>query len=67
MSIALRYLSFEEVSLLCERLSGVCRQLGVKDGDDLDRIVDSGLTAMMIQLEAYRAAQSDRKTKLKLI
>ena len=49
MSVALRYLSLEEVSGMTEKLASMCRQLGVSQGD-LDRTIDAGLMPMMIQM-----------------
>ena len=34
---------------------------------DLDRVVDAGLTAMLVQLEASRQAEADRRAKIKLV
>ena len=66
MSLALRYISPEEASQLCERLALASRQLKVSAAD-LDRVVDAGLTAMLVQIEACRAAEADRKARIKLV
>ena len=66
MSLALRYISAEEASALCERLASASRQLGVTAAD-LDRVVDAGLTSMLVQIEASRAAESDRRARIKLV
>jgi hypothetical protein len=66
MSVALRYLTLQEVSGMTEKLAGMCRQLGVSQGD-LDRCIDSALMPLMIQLEATRAAEADRRAKIKLV
>ena len=66
MSVALRYLTLQEVSALTEKLASACRQLGV-GAADLDRCIDSALTPLMIQIEASRAAEADRRAKIKLV
>ena len=66
MSVALRYLSVEEVSQLTERLASACRQLGVSAAD-LDRCVDAALTPLLIQIEACRTTEADRRAKIKLV
>ena len=47
MSLALRYISPEEASEICEKLASVSRRLQVHAAD-LDKVVDAGLTAMLI-------------------
>jgi hypothetical protein len=66
MSLALRYISAEEASQLTERLASACRQLGVTAAD-LDRVVDAGLMPMLVQIEASRAAEADRRARVKLV
>jgi hypothetical protein len=66
MSVALRYLTLQEVSGMTEKLASMCRQLGVPQGD-LDRCIDSALMPLMIQIEASRAAESDRRARIKLV
>jgi hypothetical protein len=66
VSVALRYLTLQEVGGMTEKLAGMCRQLGVSPAD-LDRCIDSALTPLMIQIEASRAAEADRRAKIKLV
>ena len=66
MSVALRYLTLQEVSALTEKLASACRQLGVSPAD-LDRCIDAALMPLMIQLEACRATEADRRAKIKLV
>ena len=66
MSVALRYLTLQEVSGMTEKLAGMCRQLKVSPAD-LDRTIDAGLMPMLIQIEASRAAESDRRARIKLV
>jgi hypothetical protein len=66
MSLALRYISPEEAIEICEKLASVSRRLQVHAAD-LDKVVDAGLTAMLIQIEASRAAEADRRAKIKLV
>ena len=66
MSVALRYLTPQEVSGMAEKLAGLCRQLGVSPAD-LDRCVDAALTPLLIQVEACRTTEADRRARIKLV
>jgi len=66
MSLALRYISAEECSQLTERLASACRQLKVSPAD-LDRTIDAGLMPMLVQIEASRTAEADRRARIKLV
>ena len=66
MSIACRYISMEEASLMTEKLASLCRLLGVPDAD-LDNCINGALTSLLIQIKSFRASQADRKARIKLV